>query len=407
MLMVLTISVNAAEQVTIVYQNWTANEIPIERELIREFEDTHPGIKIELATTPVEQMHDKLLLLTRAGRAPDVMQTIPEWIVEFAENGVVAAMEDLLDPTEYEQFSSTFIPAAWGMAQWKTKTYGVPWRFGASATFINSKLRREAGLPVPEKWTWDEFVDYAAKLTDASKGVYGFGVPGASVDLGSSWCWSAFLFQNGGRLVDENGEVAIDNEKAIEALEFYVGLLRDKQVMPPNTTSLSAKDITDLFGNNKLGMWQNGSWYIDTMKVAYPNLEFDVAPLPINVSDGSPAGGTLLSISPQTKNTKAALEFVRFMTSEEIISKWAKSGHHMPPVEAVLNQPFMQEGPMSVFVAQAREPNTYVIGNLPEFTSLATSLQVAIEKAFAGSSDPGQALKQAAAEWREVMNKYK
>lgn len=403
LLLGLVLSVPAYAKVTIQYLNWTANEIPAEKGLIAEFERTHPDIQVELVTAPVEEMHDKLLMLSRVKKLPDVFESIPEWSVEFAEAKIAAPIESL---TSDKSLVGRFLPSAWGMAQWKKKTYGVPWRYGASATFINTRLREATGLPVPQKWTWTEFIEYAKKLTNTEKGVYGFAVPGASVDLGSSWCFSAFLFQHGGRLVDQNGKPAINSREAVEALTFYRDLLKKHRVMPPNTASLGAKDVTDLFANDRVAMWQNGPWYIDTMLKAYPSLKFDVAPLPTDKQDGSPAGGSLISISTQTKHAKEALEFVSYMTSDEVLSKWAQSGHFLPTTTAVLTKPFFQEPPISVFVTQAQQPHTTVIGNLPEFTTLAEALQVATEKVFSGVLEPKAALGQAQKQWEQVFKKY-
>jgi len=390
------------EQIALTYWNFTSTDMPFEKELIQKFEDAHPNIRIQLENVPVGEMHDKLLLAARSQSLPDVFQSIPEWTVDMATNNVAMDIGDQVGDVK-----DIYVQPALEMAVWDGKLYGLPWRYGTSATFVNTKLFEEANVPLPTNWTWEEFVDVAKKLTQPEKGIYGFVVPGSKEDLGTSWNWFAFLFQNGGSML-KDGKAAFNSPEGVEALQFLYDLLHTHKVMPPGTASFTSKDVTDAFGSGKVAMFQNGPWYIASVKTSYPDLEFTAVPLPTKKNAGSSAGGTLMSVSSGTKHKEAAIAFVKFMTGEEIAREWSVRGQFIPTVKSVLQDPAFSEPPVNVFAQAALDDtaNITVIGATPENTRLMELLQSEIQEVLMGRKDPASALNSAAEAWNQILSQY-
>lgn len=388
--------------VTITYWNLTATDMPFESDLIAQFESKNPDIKVQLERVPVESFHDKLILAAQTNTLPDVTQCIPEWSSDMVK---AKAIKDIT--ADIQDVKSTYIDSGIGIATWNEKVVGLPFRFGTSATFINKKMLDEAGLKVPESWTWDEFREYAKKLTDPSKGVYGFGIPGAAQnDLGFSWNYFSFAFQNGASFI-KDGKAAFNSPEGVEALDFLKNMM-DEGIMPPSTPSFTAKDVVDAFGSGKLAMWQNGPWYVATVKTSYPDIEYVCAPLPTK-KDGAVAsvsGGTYISVCEGTKHYEEALIFVKYMTSAENMREWAGKGEFLPPVKALLNDSSFLQGPMTVFAAQAQQPSI-AIGATPENTKLMEIVQDEMNQALTNKKSSKDALDAAAAKWDEVLQQYK
>jgi len=388
--------------VTITYWNLTATDMPFETELIAEFERKNPGIKVQLEQVPVENFHDKLILAAQTNTLPDVAQGIPEWSSDMVKAKVI---KDIT--ADIEDVKSTYIDSGIGIASWNGKVVGLPFRFGTSATFINKKMLDDAGLKVPESWTWEEFRDYAKKLTDPSKGVYGFGIPGAAQnDLGFSWNYFSFAFQNGAGFIKDY-KAAFNTAEGVEALDFLKKMM-DDSIMPPSTPSFTAKDIVDAFGAGKLAMWQNGPWYVATVKASYPDLEYVCVPLPTKKAGAvaSVSGGTYLSVCEGTKHYQEALKFIKYMTGAENMREWAGKGEFLPPVKELLNDSSFLKGPMTVFAAQAQQPST-AIGATPENTKLMEIVQNEMNQALTNKKSSKDALDAAAAKWNEILQQYK
>lgn len=397
-----------AGQVTLTYQNWTANEneMPWETELIKKFEDAHPNIKINLVLTPVAQFWDAIPTETAAGKAPDVYEIIPEYVLTYAKKNVIRAVDEYVTREGGASFSGQYFGAAWGMVNQGGHVYGLPWRFGPSAMFINKDLFDAAGISVPTSWTWDEFLHIAQRLTDASKGVYGFAYSGSKDSFGTSWEWLGHLFASGGQLLDQSGNPAIASPTAVQSFTWWTDLLTKYHVVPPETPTLDEGSITDLLGTGKVAMWNNGPWFIGSF-AKYSSAHIVTAPMPRGVTDGSSAGGTLLAVSPQTKHSDEAWEFIKFMTSQSILREWSTRGSFMPTRSDVLQDPFFHTGMMTAFTEQALQPHTLVLGTLPDSGELLPALHEQMQAAYLGTVTPQQALQSAAAKWAEFLKRFR
>src|SRR5690606_15811065 len=107
---------------------------------------------------------------------------------------------------------------------------------------------------------------------------------------------------------------------------------------------------------------------------------------------GSAAGGTLLGISPRTEHAAAAWEFVQYLTSTQVLAKWAELGQFMPPRKDLLERPEYSEGLLGAFTTQLNLPNTVILGTYPEIDHLLDILQTELQRALLGEATPKEAL---------------
>ena len=86
-------------------------------------------------------------------------------------------LDDLGDDYDY----ADIIPSVKNGLSYDGKLYAVPFYAESSFTFYRKDLFEQAGIKMPDKPTYDQIAEYAAKLTDKSKEQYGFcqrGKPG-------------------------------------------------------------------------------------------------------------------------------------------------------------------------------------------------------------------------------------
>ena len=396
----------SAEVVELVYQNWTQGEMPFEEELIAKFEESHPNIKIVLSTGPYGPHHDKVIASTLAGSPPDVYQVIPEQIFAFATQEAALDLSDFVADEGDEAFSGQYFDSAWAMVSQAGGVYGLPWRYGVSAMFINVKMFEDADVDLPnDDWTWDEFLGMAKQLTDVDENKYGFAYSGTKDSFGTSWEWFGHAFANQAGII-EDGEPIINNQEAVESLTWWANLLLEEKIVPPETATLDEASIIDLMGRGQVAMWNNGPWYINTFKSNHPDLEFVTVPLPMGKQDGSAAGGTALAISPQSKHPAEAWEFIKFMTSELVLREWATQGFFMPTRKDVLNDALFQEPPMQAFSVSALRENSNILGAYPDTGALFTILHTHMQEVFLGMKSAQEALDETASEWAAIIEPY-
>ena len=399
-----------ANTIELVYQNWTARdeEMPWERELIQKFMNSNPNIKIKLSVGPYASHHDKVIMATKAGAAPDVFQVIPEDIIAFATENVAMSLDNYVAKEGGFGFSRKFFPSAWAMAHQWGHTYGLPWRYGVSAMFVNVKMFKDAGISLPDgnTWTYDDMLDIAKKLTNLNKKHYGFGFSGTKDSFGTSWEWMGHLFANKGGLISEDGTVLINNDAAVESLTWWSNLLIKEKVVPAETATMDEGALIDMMGRGQLAMWNNGPWFINNFKNSYPETEIATIPLPKGKQDGASAGGTLLAISPQTKYPNEAWEFIKFMTSQSVLKTWSTRGYFMPTRSKILEEPIFQESPMKAFSDSAMRPNSRILGQYPEVPTMFQILHGSMQEVFLGLKSPKEALDATAKKWTEILKPF-
>src|SRR3712207_4526821 len=89
----------------------------------------------------------------------------------------LVALDDLGNDYDYNDI----IPSVRNGLSHNGKLYAVPFYAESSFTFYRKDLFEQAGIKMPDKPTYDQLAEYAAKLTDKSKEQYGFcqrGKPG-------------------------------------------------------------------------------------------------------------------------------------------------------------------------------------------------------------------------------------
>ena len=235
------------------------------RAVFEEFHRKNPGIRVVNAgglELKGERAESGFLMSMAGDTAPDVFYVNFRQYYNYIDQGFCRPLNDLIeqDPTVLDRVNPIVLDV---LKSYDGKTiYSIPWFQVAIALYFRKDHFLEAGLdPAKPPKNWDEFFEYAKKLSESAPGRSGFGF---SAGLGGkAYHWSNFVWQSGGEVVRpaENGvwKSAVATPEAARALDFYRKLTTEKwrgkdgKTYGP-TTSVSAtyaQDITD----GKISMW--------------------------------------------------------------------------------------------------------------------------------------------------------
>lgn len=238
-----------------------------------------------------------------------------------AEQGFFLPLNSYLDAegvTYSELYSSNLAVDGtyYAIPQCGAQIYGV---------FINKDMLDEAGLAVPKMgWTWDDYADYAAKMTKGE---------GASKVYGSHlhFTWAEFLREGLFNTVMDNPYVKADGSSNLDSPYFAEWLTYIKKLQDDGY-NMSYADISndgvgyrDVFFQGRCAMLPIGEWILTNIadKNEYPH-DFEVvfAPFPV-FSDGTPGvtqkgGSNCHAIGANTDPAKAqaAYDFIRWFSNE-------------------------------------------------------------------------------------------
>ena len=211
--------------------------------------------------------------------------------------------------------------------------------------FYRKDLLQKYSVAVPK--TWDELDAAAKKIVDGEKGsnpnLQGFVFQGNAYE-GLTCNALEWIASSGGGTLLDGKNVTFNNPQAVAILNKAKGWVGTSA--PKGVTSYQEDETAQAFtGGNAVFVRNWPYMYQLAQEAAATKDKFDVAPLP--VTGTNPPVGTLggwqLGVSKFSKAQDAAIEFVRYMTSEEISKFRAVNGTYVPLYQSVADDPDVQK----------------------------------------------------------------
>jgi sorbitol/mannitol transport system substrate-binding protein len=295
------------------------------------------------------------------------------------------------------------------------KLFALPFYAESSITYYRTDLFKNAGLTMPERPTWTQIAEYAAKLTDKSKEQYGICLRGKAGWGENMALISTVANSYGARWFDEQWKPQFDQPEWKNALNFYVNTM--KQSGPPGASSNGFNENLALFNSGKCAIWVDasvaGSFVTDKSqsKVA-DNVGFTFAPHEVTDKGSAWLYSWALAIPTSAKNAKDAAEFTQWATSSEYATLVAqKDGvSNVPPGTraSTYSDEYKKAAPFATITLESLKavtpktptlkPVPYVgiqLVTIPEFQAIGTSVGQQFSAALIGQATVDNALKTA------------
>lgn len=219
------------------------------------------------------------------------------------------------------------------------KVYGVPTDVQTLVMFINNDLARAAGLdPTKPPKTWSELKDWAVKATKKDAN----GLVQAGLD--TRYKWADFnLFMTGSLgskpVVDFAAKkVNYDGPEGMAAWKLIEDLMVTSGVDSPKFLTGQQK-----FEQKKAVLYINHPVTRSRLDklTGDAKINFSVALPP--AKDGQalqiPGNSWAYVLNKDSKNPKAAAEWIKFLASKDAIKKWAVKAGDLPALKELLNDP--------------------------------------------------------------------
>ena len=388
------------EPVTITFQSWVGNATM--KKFVAQFEEEHPNITVELQNAPAEGASTKLTTQIAGGNPPDVAWLNASDTADFGSRDALVnlddyiARSDIINPDDYVEAFKTFVT-------YEDSWYGLPLQGETTGLFYRTDLFEEAGIDGPPA-TWEEFEAAAETLTIPEENQYGFEIFASE----AAYYWYPWLYQAGGDLLSEDGEILFDSEEAKNAAEFYVGLA---DYAPQDYFQSNSYDGRVAFIEGQVAMYVAGNWFAGTLMSEAPQIDgkWATAPLP-----EGPAGckttiaGDAVAIMSASENPDAAWKWIEFLSQPEILAEWnygSPDGTNLPALQSLLDSPqLVEQKPVLEGFADLMECGVASTVSNPKFPRVETVLNAELGEAIYGEQSPEEALDNAAAEGEEILS---
>lgn len=381
---------------------------------VAEFQAQNPDIAVEaIFSGNYTETTTRALTAARSGNPPTVAVLLATDIYTLIDEDVIQPIDTFITSDDDQAWLDGFMPAYLASAQVEGHLWSVPFQRSTAVMYYNKEAFAAAGLdPEQPPRTWDEMVEFGKALTisDSSGNVtqWGLGIPSSMNAV--HWLFGALVAQNGGMLSSEDGlHTFFDSPEVIEALQFFVDLSTEHGIHPPGVLEWGTTPSD--FMQGRLAMAWHTTGNLSNIRNNAP-FDFGVAPYPGNPEPASVLGGGNLYIfsGASEEQQAAAFEFVKFMTSAELLADWGVQTGYVAPRddswETEILRNYVQEVP------QAQVARMQIADSVPEISTFEAArinqvLNTGIQAAVIGEQTPEAAMQAAQAEADRILAIYR
>jgi multiple sugar transport system substrate-binding protein len=352
-------------EVTLEFQQWWGVELPdgALQEIVDEF-TADTGIKVKLLSNPYADTKTQIAAGAAAGTMADVVGLDGSWVYDFAKQGSIANMTELMEADGYDDSQLS------DQIKVDGNTYMIPVVNFAYPMYVNMDILKEAGITEIPK-TWSEFTEATDKITKTT-GKAGWAIPMSTESPSGiqnnfmSWLWAS-----GGSML-KDGKPALTNNKDLTATVEFVKELFDSKVVAPGAYAMKEADMVEEFTNGRVAFMTDSLAHLTTIKKEAPNLNFDFIPVPVKDGYSEKSGMDVanwgIGIAENSEHKKEAMKLVEYLMSPEVNAKLAVLANAFPGNSTA--KPDYSAADELFVKAYELYQNSYAVN---EFTGLPTS----------------------------------
>jgi multiple sugar transport system substrate-binding protein len=331
---------------------WSSNnteEITFAREMVNEWNSSHPSKKIKFQPVPEGQSSEEIILAAVVGKTtPDIYSNMWQGDVEvYAQAGVLVALDTL------EGFNELLLERCESEVIEEIKSndghiYQVPWKINPIMMIYNKHIIDDLNLSSPPS-NYSEFYEASRKYKKDLNGDGYIDRWFGYVEVIVTW-WQRFFdyyplylaASNGGSLVKDNKAV-FNNEYSLEVFNFLKNLY-DRNYF--SRERISQRE--DVFLAEVIATRFTGPWEISHAEKFKPEgFEYEYTHMPVPDDHTGPVytygDPKNIVIFKTSKDPQAAWEFIKLMISKENDLKLLEITSQLPRRKDLDTDPFFSD----------------------------------------------------------------
>ena len=297
------------------------------RPLIEKWNAAHPNEKVTFKeqTDQADQQHDDLVQNFQAKNANyDVVSVDVVWTAEFAAKGWLQPLKDKMTLD-----TSAMLKPTVESASYKGTLYAAPQNSDGGILYYRKDL-----VPTAPK-TWDEMMGMCSIAKENNIGCFAgqyAKYEGLTVNT------SEAINSAGGAVLDADGKPSLNTPEAKAGLETLTKAYADGSI-PKEAITFQEEQGRQAFQDGKLLFHRNWPYVYNLATTEGSSKVKDVLGMTALVGADGPGASTLgghsAGMSVYSKNKATALDFLKFLTSEETQKFYATQGSLAPVLGAL------------------------------------------------------------------------
>ena len=298
----------------------------------REFEKTHPNIKINVnnSSDATTDLRTRLV----KNREPDVITINGD--INYGMLAEAGVFHDFTDDEIVDELNPGMVKIAKSLVQTtdqsKKRLYAIPYAGNASGYIINADVWKQAGEdPENPPQTWSEFIALLKRFKAK-------GITPIEASTADPWTLQAPLSSLNSTLVPESEYANLkDGSKKFSDLWSTVSdeLVEIYQNYTQKNPAVTYQQATQDLAAGKAAILPLGTYAIPQVRLIdkNANLRFAQMPATDNAKERQLTAGddVMLTMGTHTKHEKEAREFVDFLMSDENVKDYSKQQSAFSP----------------------------------------------------------------------------
>ena len=374
------------------------SETPVILQLIQQFEQQNPTIKINAEYKPFGQTQSAFATAAAAGKAPDIQRSDVGWVTQFASLRYLLPIDSYVSQSDI----ADYLTAPLSYDKYNGHLYGLPQVTDFLALLYNKAELAKAGITSPPA-TMSDFEAAAMKIVQIKVAKYGFETSCAS------YFALPFLWSFGGGMIDPQNNILVNNAGSVAGLTFLLKLQNTDKVMPPKVDfSNGYNNMVNDLKSGETAMIFDGPWEVSNILTGSAftgnssNLGIAGIPTGPGGQTGSPVGGQTYVIYAGTAHPAEAYKFISFMSSTASQVAIAKANHTLPTRSSAYQDPGVSSDPV-ISAFHAIQNTAVPRPAIPAGGQLFNDFDPNIQAALDGAKSPTDALNAVADAWKKLL----
>jgi multiple sugar transport system substrate-binding protein len=384
------------------------------------------GITVNLEMAPFDNVVQKVTLAMQSqSNEYDVIAVPYQFLGNLAVNQFIQPLEPLMNNPDLaiipDYDPDDVIKGMWDASgKWEDTVYGVPANscimfFAYRGDLFENPEEQAAfkagygyDLAVPTDWnTYRDVAEFFTRKSGETlagetlaQDFYGVSMSGKRHD--ATTCeWLNYAWSFGGGIFDESGNISINSEKNVAALEYYNEL---KAFAPPGVTEKTWDEQTTEMQQGIAAMaviFNDCTPALENPAESKVVGKMKYGAIPIGEKPAAHYGAWSYFIPTHSANPEAAWVFLQWFNTPEVQKNIAMDGA-FPNLYSVYNDPDLNElayweASMAAYEISTTRPR------IPEWNEMNEELMLQISRVMSDQATPKDALDAAAAKYADIL----
>lgn len=375
-----------SEQITLRFSWWGGEErLAATLDVIKQFEELNPNIKIEPEYGSSDGYADKLATQLASGTAPDIIQIDPGLMPALVSDETSYFLDLNTSSFDFSNFDENYYKLRIN-GFYDGKQLGIPTGISGGAVLVNQGLADQIGIDFHTQYTWDDIFDWAKKVREYDDSMY---LICSNKDYVANILANNYAKQLSGKtfISEETKEINLTSEQWQEVYTFVKRLYDEEVIAPASYSAAYSGDNMQSDPNWIAGKYVCSFTYMSTMETlaaANADAEYTAGLFPLYQSSDVDAWNAncpqIIAINAKSKNPEAAVEFLDYFFNNEKAMETLGCTRSVPPT-AKAREICTADGSLSKLLSEAADVAGSYSGMVDDkYFSAAEAKQILIDE---------------------------